>query len=127
MRRTRKTRRGFSLVEILAAMVLMGIVLPAAMRGVTLAMQAAAHAKHEQEAALLARRLTDQALVLRDASAVGNAGIFEDYPEYRWEAAVSNGNFDLQTLTIYVYWTEQGIERSWSVTTMILPTAGTGY
>ena len=122
-----KTRKAFSLVEVLAAMVLIGIVIPAAMRGVTLSMQAAAHARNEQEAALLARQLLDEALVNRSAASVASAGRFADYPRFQWEASVTNEDFDLDTLTVTILWTEQGRERALSLSTMILPETVAGY
>ena len=43
----RVARRGVSLVEVLATLVLVGIVLPAAMAGVTLSLRAASLARHQ--------------------------------------------------------------------------------
>ena len=48
------TRRGFTLIEVLATMVLLALVLPAVMRGATVALSAAASAKHRTEAATFA-------------------------------------------------------------------------
>src|SRR5690348_6677471 len=47
-------RQGFTLVEVLAALVILGIVLPVAMRGVSLSLAAASNAKHMNVAAQLA-------------------------------------------------------------------------
>lgn len=120
-------RRGFSLVEVLAALVLIAIVLPAAMRGITLAMQTAAHARHEQEATLLAERQLNTALMLRDPSLLSAGGTLDEWPEYRWEAATSIDDFNLSNVTVTVYWQEQGRERSVSLTTLILPSDSSAY
>lgn len=127
MSRRMNRRRGFSLVEVLAALVLIAIVLPAAMRGITLALQTAAHARHEQEATHLAERQLNTMLALRDPSVLGAGGTFDEWPEYRWEVATSVGDFNLSTVTVYVYWQEQGRERSTSLTTLVLPTQATTY
>ena len=62
----RPRRAGFTLIEVLAALVLIGVVLPVAMKGVSIAMQAASHARHTGEAVELARhKLTELSLIDR--------------------------------------------------------------
>jgi len=122
--RSRRRRGGFSLVELLAAMVLMGLVLPAVMRCVTMAMGAAAHARSEHEAALLARQKIDEALVLRDPGAIGTGGAFDGFPRYRWESRVDQANFGLRQLTVTVTWNERDQPRTHVAATMILPSTG---
>ena len=48
-------RRGFTLLEVLATLVLVGIILPAVMHGISLATIAAGEAKHKVEAVSLAQ------------------------------------------------------------------------
>src|SRR4051794_38319604 len=50
----RAMRAGFTLIEVLATLVLLGIILPAAMRGVSIGLAMASHARHVTEAAQLA-------------------------------------------------------------------------
>src|SRR4051812_31300269 len=64
-------RRGFTLIEVLATMVLLGIIIPVAMRGVSISLAAADKAKHTSQAAALAEsKLND----LLTQSASGGSG-----------------------------------------------------
>ncbi len=114
-------RRGFSLVEVLASLLLLGIVLPAAMRGVTLSLRAANAARNAQEATLLAERQLNTLLAARDADALGSDGTFEDLSRYRWELSTSVVGSELVEATVTIVWLERGEERSRSMTTWILP------
>ena len=58
---------GFTLVEVLATLVLMGIVIPVAMHGVSIAMSAASNARKTAEAATLAETKLNELLVLRES------------------------------------------------------------
>ena len=118
----RRTRRGFTLIEVLAALLLLGIVLPAAMGGLNLCMRAAAHARHKQEAALLAESKLNEILAARDAAAFGSGGAFgDDWPEYRWSLATAAGPFGLDELDLTVDWQERGRTQSLTLGTMMLP------
>ena len=114
-------RRAFSLIEVLAALVLLGIVLPAAMRGVTLSLSAASTARHMQEATQLAERQINTLLAARDMTVLGSGGTFEDRPRYQWELTVANAGGELVEATVTILWLERGQERSRSMTTFILP------
>ena len=121
-RRPRR-RRGLSLVEVLATLVLVGIVLPAAMKGVTLSLRAASLARHQQEASLLAESRLNDVLALGDSSAWGSSGEFEpEWSEYTWESQVMAADFGLSEVTVTVSWMERGQERSVSLSTLVYDT-----
>lgn len=123
----RASRRAFTLVEVLATLVFVGIVLPVAMRGITVALQASSHARHKVEAAQLASQKINELLVVRDASAFNGSGDFGDeWPEYRWDSTGQVGDWNTYTVTVNVHWTEQGQERSLPLTTLIYPDSETG-
>jgi prepilin-type N-terminal cleavage/methylation domain-containing protein len=89
-RRTCRTG-GFTLIEVLAALMLVAIVLPVAMRGVTVATAAASAARHRNEAAALAQSKMDELLAtmqaLQQQSNSSMSGDFgEDWPDYQWSA-----------------------------------------
>ena len=108
-------------MEVLAAMVLIGVVLPVAMKGVSVALQSAARARHLHEASLLAERVLNEALATGDAAALGNAGTFDDFPEYRWELATAAADFGCEAVTVTVSWPSRGMERSFALTTLLRP------
>src|SRR5947209_4673020 len=82
---------GFTLIEVLAALMLVAIVLPVAMRGVSVATAAASAARHRNEAAALAQSKLDELLAnmqtqqtQMSSSMSGDFG--GDWPEYQWSA-----------------------------------------
>src|SRR5882724_9304418 len=104
-------RRGFTLIEVLAALVLLAIVLPAAMRGVTVASSAASSAQKRTKAAALAASKLQELLATGQYENGNLSGDFgsDEGPEYngfRWEAQTANWNQpgfnsqDLQTQTL---------------------------
>lgn len=119
--KTRIARRGMSLIEVLAALVLVGIVLPVAMNGVTVSLRAAQQARREQEAGLLAESRLNEIQALRDTTALSGAGSFDDYPDYRWEAQTAPADFGLTEVWVRVSWQQRGQERSVQLSTLVYP------
>ena len=113
-------RRGLSLIEVLATLVLVGIVLPAAMKGVTLSLRAASLARHQQEASQLAEMRLTEVLALADSSVLAGSGTFApDWPEYSWEAQTYTADFGLTEVEVRVTWLERGIERAVTLSTLV--------
>src|SRR4051794_33197688 len=82
---------GFTLIEVLAALMLVAIVLPVAMRGVSVATGAASNARHRNEASALAQSKMDELLANMQATQTqmntNMSGDFgEDWPGYEWSA-----------------------------------------
>ena len=121
---TRRSR-GFTLIEVLAALVLVGIVLPVAMRGITLSMQAASRSRQLTEAGQLAANKLAELTVLRDVSSFTSSGQFPDFPEYRWETTSAQRDNGLYEVNARVTWTAQGLEQWVTLTTLIYPAATT--
>jgi general secretion pathway protein I len=106
-------RRGFTLIEVLAALLLAGIVLPVAMRGASLATGAAEVARRRTEASSLARSKLSELVSTGDwQTAAGRAGDFgPDWPDYRWSASVNRWTqtkADLRQLDVEVRWDARG-------------------
>jgi prepilin-type N-terminal cleavage/methylation domain-containing protein len=119
-------RRGFTLPEVLATMVLVGAILPASMRAITVAMQAQAHARHVLEASQLAQQKIAEFVAVRDASVFNTTGDFgEEWPGYAWQTRGGAADFGLYTVTVEVFWAERGQQRSVSAGTIIYPLSGT--
>ena len=123
MNRTTRPRRGFTLIEVLAAMLLIAIVIPVAMSAANTALRSAASTRHRHEASLLAETKLAEALAFRDASLVGTNGLFEaPWDEYRWELVSAQADYGCANVTAIVYWNERGAERSYEMTTLIYTT-----
>jgi prepilin-type N-terminal cleavage/methylation domain-containing protein len=109
----RKSRRGFTLLEVLATLVLIGIILPAVMHGISLATIAAGQAKHKVEAASLAQ--TKLAELISDYQTLnqtgGGSGSFPDYPGYSWTSTIEQRDTNLSQITVRVSWFSRGQER----------------
>ena len=115
----RHDNRGFTLVEVLATLVLIGIILPIAMRGVTLAMQAAATARRTAEATALAESKLNE-LVVDGTWASGTlSGDFSpEQPEYTWQCLTATRDYGLTEIAVRVAWLDRGQPRQLTVATL---------
>ena len=127
------TRRGFTIVEVLATMALMAVVLPVVMRGLAIAQQTASATKHMHQAASLAQsklnELSTEAQYATGAGAAGGnqAGDFApEYPEFHWNSVTTQRDYGLTELDVAVTWVERTQERSIVVSTLYLA-AGTNF
>lgn len=117
----RAARRGFTLVEALATLVLVAIILPVAMRGISLATAAAGHARRQVEAAALAEAKLAELVVTggwQDADLAGDFG--DDHPDYAWLAEVAEREeATLRQLDVHVLWVARGAEHSVTLSTLV--------
>jgi len=128
-------RRAFTLVEVLAAMLLMAIVLPPVMEGVSLATRNASDARHRTEAAGLAEEKLSEILATQQWQGGTLSGDFgSDAPAYHWQATVNGWAADttsvgLQQIDLSVLWNDSaGRQKSviLSTLTYVRTTATTG-
>jgi general secretion pathway protein I len=124
MKPPRSTSHGFTLVEVLAALLLIAIVLPVVMQGISLGAQASSNARHRTEAAGLAESKLSELVATREWQMGNLTGDFApDWPDYRWEATVgayvgdSSGQ-NVQELGVRVYWLSRNQENSVSLSTL---------
>ncbi|MHB1155590.1 MAG: type IV pilus modification PilV family protein [Phycisphaerales bacterium] len=124
----RTSNIGFTLVEVLAALVFLGIVVPVTMRCATVCLQTTAHARHTLEASQLAELKLAQILIDRDTDNLDAAGDFTpDFPEYTWQiesAAFDSpvtGVSDLRLVTVHIRWLERTSQRSCDLSTLMYP------
>ncbi|HEX4053970.1 MAG TPA: prepilin-type N-terminal cleavage/methylation domain-containing protein [Tepidisphaeraceae bacterium] len=121
-------RRGFTLIEVLVTLVLIGIVLPAIMHGVTVAMAAGDSARHRNEATELAKSELAQIIAGSQWSNATNlSGDFSpDWPGYQWKATVypwdqDTSGMGIQQIDLTVTWQERGHPESLTLTTLAYP------
>jgi prepilin-type N-terminal cleavage/methylation domain-containing protein len=128
-RRRGAHRAAFTLVEVLATLALIGIVIPVSMRGVTQALQAASHAKHQAAGATLAESKLSEMVAQGDWSFGAGSGDFgTDQPGYQWTCTTANPdpNVNVTEVTVTVTWTERGQQRDVSVATFVYAGSANG-
>lgn len=120
----KSTRRAFTLIEVLAAMLLMAIVLPPVMEGVALATRAASDARRRTEAAGLAEEKLSELLATSQWTGGSLSGDFgAGWPDYHWQANVYGWAADtttqsLQQIDLNVTWTSRGRPQSITLSTL---------
>ena len=116
------SRRGLTLVEVLATIVMMGIILPAALQGISVCTSASVVSRQRSEAAALAEAKLGELLATGEWQYGGLSGEFgEAWPEYRWEGTATAWSADptLVELSVRVAWTSRLQEREVVLTTLV--------
>jgi prepilin-type N-terminal cleavage/methylation domain-containing protein len=118
-------KKGFTLVEILATFVLIALILPAVMEGISLAMRLGTRSKHKVEASALAESKLAEVLLSGDYSKGDQSGTFEtDDSEtaYSWNLAVEDWTTEdsMEQLTMTVGWSDSGgTDHSVALSTLV--------
>jgi type II secretory pathway pseudopilin PulG len=100
--RREQAQAGFTLAEVLAALLFMAIVIPVAMQGLQVASRAGVVAVRKAEAARVADRLLNESIVTTNWNQSMQSGVvIEDDRSYRWSLRSEQWNQALtnQTLT----------------------------
>ena len=123
-RAARRRRGGFTLAEVLAALLLMAIVIPVAVQALQVASRAGEVGQRKAAAARIAERVLEELVVERRwQQASQNGTIQEGSQEYRWLMRLepwSEG--DLSVLTVQVTYPVQGQEYDVRLSTLVDPT-----
>lgn len=117
----------FTFVEILAAMVFLGILIPAILTGITIASRAEVTAERQAIAAELAQNKLNE-LALDDAweSSDMSGDFGDDWPGIRWEAEHTDWDMDsMEVLTVRTFYTVRGEEQHLEMSTLVSSTATT--
>jgi prepilin-type N-terminal cleavage/methylation domain-containing protein len=114
-------RSAFTLIEVLAALVLTAIILPVAMSGISLALSTAENAALQTEAAALAQTKMAEIVATGDWQNASLSGDFgTERPEFRWTSVVTDWQgTTLRQLDVEVSWTRRGRDRSVVLSTLI--------
>ena len=122
-----RRRGGFTLIEVLAATLLIAIVLPSVMQGISVATRAATSARYRNEATTLAQEKLSE-ISTTNAWQSGNlSGDFSpDWPRYQWAATVQAWPGDLtgaglQEIDLRVSWLDRDRQDSITLTTITYP------
>ena len=123
-----RTRRGFTLVEVLVAVAVLAIGISAGVRTMGALAQSSAAAEDRETAVRLARErlsIAESGAELQQGQAISNAeGVFETEPRFRWQQSVaaSTEQTGVLEVTVTITWTEGALERHYAVTTYMLDT-----
>lgn len=122
-----RRRAGFTLVEILASLLMMAIVVPVAMEGMGIASRAGLLGQRKAAAMRVAERLLEELVAEGNNRQSADSGTLADGEfSYPWTARTENWSEDaLRQLTVTVTFTLQGNRYDVSVATL-LPPDGTG-
>lgn len=113
---------GFTLLEILATFVLVAIIIPVAMEGISISTKMAGSSKHRIEAGVLAEKKLTEILVTRDWENGDQKGDFgEDYNGYEWRFEVLDweGEELIRQIDLYVKWASSGKNQSIVISTLV--------
>lgn len=117
------TRRsgGFTFIELLATVVLLGIIMPVAMQSIGLCTRLGGQSRKQIEAASLARTKLAELTCTGNWQSGEKSGDFgTDWPDYQWSAVVSSWtDTDIDQLDLTVKWKSQGRDYSLTLSTLV--------
>ena len=106
-------------------MMLLAVILPAVMRGASIALAAASSARHRTEAANLAEAKLNELIVTNQWSA-GQSGDFSpQHPEYHWSVQTAGSrDYGVSDVQCTVTWNEGGVQRQFVLATLAYDSNG---
>ncbi len=106
MKRSSNRARAFTLVEVLATVLLISIVIPVAMKGITLSTRMAGHAKRQIQAVYLAKSKMAELVASQDWKNSSKSGNFDsEWLDYEWQLETKNWQVDsVYQLDLRVSW-----------------------
>lgn len=123
-----RRRRGLTLVEVLASLLMMAIVIPVAMEGMSIASRAGLLAQRKATAMRVAERVLNELLIEGQILQNSSSGTAVDGDtSYPWTMRIENWSEDaMQQLTVAVTFVVQGNPYEVAVTTLLPATGTTG-
>jgi type II secretory pathway pseudopilin PulG len=117
----KRAREAFTLVEVLAALLFMGIVIPVAMEGLRIANRAGVVGQRKAAAARIAERVLNEAIITGQMrSAAGNGVAREGAVEYPWTMRAQAWPLDtMRLLTVAVTYEVQAKKFEVSLSTLV--------
>jgi hypothetical protein len=117
-----RSGHGFTLAEVLAALVFMAIVIPVALEALSIAARAGEVAARKGEAALVAERILAENIVTTNWDrAVQNGTVRQGIRDFRWtlKSEPWTPDINLRLLTVEVLFDAQGRESSMKLCTLV--------
>jgi prepilin-type N-terminal cleavage/methylation domain-containing protein len=120
--RRRGAASGFTLVEVLAALVFMAIVIPAAVQGLQIANRAGVVGLRKTTAVQIAERVLNELVITKQWQSGAPSGVVQDGGmQYRWISKAESWNQQsvLRLLTVQVTFPVQGQEYDVRLSTVV--------
>jgi prepilin-type N-terminal cleavage/methylation domain-containing protein len=119
----RRRSKGFTFIELLATVVLIAIIMPVAMGGISLCTSLAGQSRRQIEAATLAKAKLTELVVGRNWETGDKSGDFgKDWPDYRWTAEMADWTDPtVRRLDLTVFWQSRNRQRSVTLSTLVYP------
>lgn len=119
-------RRGYSFVEVLAAMMFVGILLPVVVQAMLVSNRMGAIAQRKRIAVQLANDKLTELVATGEWRYAVSGEEFEDYPGFRWELISEAWSEDqMQVVSVAVTYQVQGREYREVISTLADPNAET--
>lgn len=117
----RGARAGFTLAEVLAALMFMAIVIPVAMQGLNIASRAGAVAERKREAIRVAERVLNDNLVTTNLNRSAQSGVLQELDrEYRWKLRTERWTEStMELLSVEVTFPVQGKDYAVQLSTLV--------
>lgn len=124
-RRRRSGAPAFTLIEVLATLLLLAIVLPVIMRGISMATSAGSLAKQRSDAYGLCESKLNELLATGQYQYGNLSGDFSpDYPQYRWTAQVLDWTDpNVEQLDVHVLWNSRNSQQDIVLSSLVYPNA----
>lgn len=121
------SRRAFTLVEVLAALLFMAIVIPVALHGISVASRAGTLGQRKATAVRIAERVLNEIVITGQTSQSSSSGsITEGGTAYPWSMQSTNWSEDAMTqITVRVTFSVQGSNYEVSASTLCDTTSST--
>jgi type II secretory pathway pseudopilin PulG len=117
--------KAFTLAEVLAALVFMAIVIPVVTHGLSIASRAGASASRRYQAALVAERVLNEAIITTNWTASRIGGVIrQGAVDYRWQLETELWNQDpnlstVRLLSVEVSYPVQGANYELNMSTLV--------
>ena len=121
-KKKRAAAKGFTLMEVLAALLLTALVLPAVLKGVSLASMLVSDSDRKYEALDLAEaKLAEVLLEESWKNSSSLTGQFDDeYEDYEWVVDVSDwSGANVKQVDVFVTWQQRNRQREIQVSTLV--------
>jgi prepilin-type N-terminal cleavage/methylation domain-containing protein len=117
---SKRCRKAFTLAEVLAAMVLMGIVIPVAMHGIAVISRVGVAAQRKEQAMRIAKRVLNEEALMGALQESSSSGVIEESGiSYPYVLSTETWSEDPMTLvTVTVTFTVQDTDYDVSVSSL---------